>query len=52
MITEKHLLGWNNIPVKSKEVIYPQSKDDKAPKNCFSGIHYVVLDGRKKLFIY
>ena len=38
MIVEENLLGWNNIPVKSKEVIYPQSKDDKAPKNYFLGI--------------
>jgi len=38
MIIEENLLGWNNIPVKSKEVIYPQSKDDKAPKNYFLGI--------------
>jgi hypothetical protein len=30
MIVEENLLGWNNIPVKSKEVIYTQSKDDKA----------------------
>jgi hypothetical protein len=32
MIIEETLLGSNNTPVKSKEVIYPQSKDDKAPK--------------------
>jgi len=38
MIVEENLEGWNNIPVKSKEVIYPQSKDDKAPKNYFLGI--------------
>ena len=38
MIVEENLDGWNNIPVKSKEVIYPQSKDDKAPKNYFLGI--------------
>ena len=38
MIIEENLEGWNNIPVKSKEVIYPQSKDDKAPKNYFLGI--------------
>ena len=35
MIVEENLDGWNNIQVKSKEVIYPQSKDDKAPKNYF-----------------
>ena len=38
MIIEENLLGWNNTPVKSKEVVYPQSKDDKAPKNYFLGI--------------
>ena len=38
MIIEENLLGWNNIPVKSKEVVYPQSKDEKAPKNYFLGI--------------
>jgi hypothetical protein len=38
MILEENLLGWNNTPVKSKEVIYPHSKDDKAPKNYFLGI--------------
>jgi hypothetical protein len=35
MIIEENLSGWNNIPIKSKEVIYPQSKDDKAPKIIF-----------------
>jgi len=38
MIIEEDLLGWNNTPVKSKEVVYPQSKDEKAPKNYFLGI--------------
>ena len=38
MIIEENLLGWNNIPVKSKEIVYPQSKDEKAPKNYFLGI--------------
>ena len=38
MIIEENLEGWNNNPVKSKEVVYPQSKDDKAPKNYFLGI--------------
>ncbi len=38
MIIEENLLGWNNTPVKTKEVIYPQSKDDKAQKNYFLGI--------------
>ncbi len=32
MIVEERFLGWNNIPIKSKEAIYPKSKDDKAPK--------------------
>ena len=38
MIVEENVLGWNNIPVKTDEVIYPQAKDDKAPKNYFLGI--------------
>ena len=38
MIIEENVLGWNNIPVKTDEVIYPQAKDDKAPKNYFLGI--------------
>ncbi len=38
MIIEEILEGYNNIPVKSKEVIYPQSKDDKAPKHYFFSI--------------
>ena len=36
MIVEENLEGWNNISVKSKEVIYPQSKDDKAPRDIYS----------------
>ena len=51
MIIEENLDGWNNIPVKSKEVIYPQSKDDKAPKIIFL-VYSVVLEVREKLFIY
>jgi hypothetical protein len=35
MIIEENLLGWNKTPVKSKEVIYPQSRENKAPKNYF-----------------
>jgi hypothetical protein len=38
MIVEDNVLGWNNIPVKSDEVIYPQAKDNNAPKNYFLGI--------------
>ena len=38
MIIEESLNGWNNKPVKTAEVVYPQSKDDKAPKNYFLGI--------------
>ena len=33
MIIEENVNGWNNNPVKTDDVIYPQSKDDKAPKN-------------------
>ena len=36
MIIEESLNGWNNTPVKTAEVVYPQSKDDKAPKKLFS----------------
>ncbi len=43
MIIEENLLGWNNTPVKSKEVIYPQSKDNKAPKKYFLGIFVVLV---------
>ena len=63
MIIEENLLGWNNTPVKSKEVIYPQSKDDKAPKNYFlfcgsrgSGKSYLftkllkILEEKKRKF--
>jgi hypothetical protein len=38
MIVEENINGWNNKPVKTDDVIYPQSKDDKAPKNYFLGI--------------
>jgi len=38
MITEQILTGWNNDPVKSDKVIYPQSKDNNAPKNYFLSI--------------
>ncbi len=48
MIIEENLEGWNNIPVKSKEVVCPQSKDDKAPKNYFLGI-FVVLEAQEKV---
>jgi hypothetical protein len=37
MIVEENLDGWNNNLIKTDEVIYPQSKDDKAPKNYFLG---------------
>jgi hypothetical protein len=33
MIVEEKLEGWNNNFITTDEVIYPQSKDDKAPKN-------------------
>ncbi len=38
MIIEENVNGWNNKPVKMDDVIYPQSKDDKAPKYYFLGI--------------
>ena len=38
MIIEENVNGWNNIPVKTDDVIYPQAKDNKAPKNYFLGI--------------
>jgi hypothetical protein len=38
MILEESLNGWNNNPVKTADVVYPQSKDDKAPQNYFLGI--------------
>ena len=38
MIVEEKLDGWNNNLIKTDEVIYPQSKDDKAPKNYFLSI--------------
>lgn len=51
MIVEENLEGWNNIPVKSKEVIYPQSKDDKAPKNYFLGIFVVLVVQEKVVYL-
>ena len=38
MIVEEKLDGWNNNLIKTDDVIYPQCKDDKAPKNYFLGI--------------
>ena len=38
MIIEENVIGWNNQPVKTDEVIYPQSKDEQAPKNYFLAI--------------
>ena len=48
MIVEENVLGWNNIPVKTDEVIYPQAKNDKAPKNYFLGI-FVVVEAQEKV---
>ena len=48
MIIEENLLGWNNIPVKSKEVIYPQSKMIKHPKIIFK-VFFVVLVVQEKV---
>ena len=44
MIIEENVNGWNNKPVKTDDVIYPQSKDDKAPKNYFLGIFLACLE--------
>jgi len=38
MISEENLSEWNNKPVKFSSVIYPQSKDNNAPKNFFLAI--------------
>ena len=46
MIVEENLDGWNNIPVKSKEVIYPQSKDDK-PTQLGTGSGQPIQAGHK-----
>ena len=52
MIVEEKLDGWNNNLIKTDEVIYPQSKDDKAPKNYFLGIFLWFSWKWKKFFIY
>ena len=51
MIIEENLLGWNNTPVKSKEVIYPQSKNDKAPKYYFLGFFVVLVVQEKVIYL-
>ena len=38
MIVEENVIGWDNQPIKTGNVIYPQSKDEQAPKNYFLGI--------------
>ena len=48
MIVEENLEGWNNIPVKSKEVIYPQSKDNKHLKIIFL-VFFAVLEVPEKV---
>ena len=47
MIVEDNVLGWNNIPVKSDEVIYPQAKDNNAPKIIFL-VFFVVVEVQEK----
>ena len=37
MISEQSLEGWDNNSVKFSNVKYPETKDDNAPKNFFSG---------------
>ena len=51
MIVEEKLDGWNNNLIKTDEVIYPQSKDDKAPKNYFLGI-FCGSRGSGKSFLF
>ena len=51
MIVEEKLDGWNNHLIKTDEVIYPQSKDDKAPKNYFLGI-FCGSRGSGKSFLF
>ena len=38
MIVEENVIGWDNQPIKTGNVIYPQSKDEQAPKNYFLAI--------------
>jgi len=51
MIVEEKLDGWNNNLIKTDEVIYPQSKDNKAPKNYFLGI-FCGSRGSGKSFLF
>ena len=38
MIVEENVMGWDNQPIKTGNVIYPQSRDEQAPKNYFLAI--------------
>ena len=48
MIIEENVKGWNNNPVKTDDVVYPQSKDDKAPKIIFL-VSSAVLEAQEKV---
>jgi hypothetical protein len=50
MIVEEKLVRWNKKLIKM-EIIHPQRKDNKAPKNHFLGI-FVARVEVGKLFIY
>ena len=51
MITELSLTGWDNNPVKSEKVIYPQSKDKNSPKNYFLAL-FVGARGSGKSYLF
>ena len=51
MIVEEKLNGWNNNLIKTDEVFYPQSKDDKAPKNCFLVFFAVLVEVGKVFYL-
>jgi len=51
MITELSLTGWDNNPVKSEKVLYPQSKDKNSPKNYFLAL-FVGARGSGKSYLF
>jgi len=51
MITELSLTGWDNNPVKSEKVIYPQSKDKNSPKTYFLAL-FVGARGSGKSYLF
>ena len=51
MIVEEKLDGWNNNLIKTDEVIYPQSKDDKAPKIIFLVFFAVLVEVGKVIYL-